>query len=173
MILRGKAWTLGENIDTDMIIGGQYLSIADPIDLARHCFESLEPNWIEKISNGDILVAGSNFGCGSSREHAPMALKAAGISCIIAESYGAIFFRNAINLGLPAIEFTKARQRFSGGDILAVNICSNEVENVTTGKTYSFAVPFVPLVIEILQAGGLLAYITESAFLVDKRNNSK
>jgi len=158
MIFRGKIWCLGDNIDTDTIISGKYLSSTDPSLLAEHCLEAIEKGWANKISQGDILVAGKNFGCGSSREHAPVALKAAGISCIIAESFGAIFFRNAINLGLPVIEFEATADRFEEGHVAEVDIKSRKIRNSTTGQAYDLP-PIAPIVLDILEFGGLLSYI--------------
>jgi 3-isopropylmalate/(R)-2-methylmalate dehydratase small subunit len=160
MIFRGKVWRLGDNIDTDLIISGKYLSSTDSHFLAEHCFEALEKEWCKKISEGDILVAGKNFGCGSSREHAPLAIKAAGISCIIAESFGAIFFRNAINLGLPVIELAATLTRFKEGDIAEVNLVDGKIKNITQDKMYDFT-PMPSIVVEILKAGGLLQFISK------------
>ncbi len=160
MIFRGKVWRLGDNIDTDLIISGKYLSSTDPHFLAEHCFEALEKEWCKKISAGDILVAGKNFGCGSSREHAPLAIKGAGISCIIAESFGAIFFRNAINLGLPVIELAAATTRFKEGDIAEVSLVDGKIKNITQDKIYDF-IPMPSIVLEILKAGGLLQFISK------------
>jgi 3-isopropylmalate/(R)-2-methylmalate dehydratase small subunit len=158
MIFRGKIWTLGDNIDTDTIISGKYLGSTDPSFLAEHCLEAIEQGWTRKISGGDILVAGKNFGCGSSREHAPVALKAAGISCIVAESFGAIFFRNAVNLGLPVIELEGAGDRFKEGEVAEVDMKSGEIRNTNSGKTYNFP-SIAPIVLDILESGGLLSYI--------------
>jgi len=160
MIIEGKVWKLGNNIDTDTILPGKYLSVSDPSSLGEHCLEGLEKGWAKRISPGDILVAGKNFGCGSSREHAPVALKAVGISCIIAESVGAIFYRNSINIGLPVIEFEDARARFEEGNIISVEIDSGRIENISTKSTYNFS-PIAPIVLEILGSGGLLKYITK------------
>jgi 3-isopropylmalate/(R)-2-methylmalate dehydratase small subunit len=159
MNLKGKVWKFGDDIDTDMIIGGQYLSSTDPAYLAEHCFEIFEKSWSKKICHGDIIVAGKNFGCGSSREHAPLALKAAGISCIIAENYGAIFFRNAINLGLPALELKDCKKKIKEGDQLDVRIDSGEILNLSSGEKYNLSSPIAPIVMEILKSGGLLDYI--------------
>jgi 3-isopropylmalate/(R)-2-methylmalate dehydratase small subunit len=161
MKYRGKARILGNNIDTDMIISGQHLSSTDPDYLAKHCFETLAEEWAKKICRGDILVAGGNFGCGSSREHAPMALKAAGISCLIAESYGAIFYRNAINIGLPALEFKTNIGRFKEGDIIEVDIKIGSIKNETTEKVYHSSQKLTPMVLDILKSGGLLSYISK------------
>ncbi len=158
MIFRGKVWILGNNIDTDMIISGKYLSFTDPSFLAEHCLEGIEKGWSNKIAKGDILIAGKNFGCGSSREHAAVALKAVGISCIIAESFGAIFFRNSINLGLPAVELKEARKRFNEEDMVEVDLEAGKVRNMATQKTYPFP-PMASLVLDILKAGGLLPFI--------------
>ncbi|MBM4330801.1 MAG: 3-isopropylmalate dehydratase small subunit [Deltaproteobacteria bacterium] len=157
-MFRGKVWILGNNIDTDMIISGKYLSFTDPSFLAEHCLEGIEKGWSNKIAKGDILIAGKNFGCGSSREHAVVALKAAGISCIIAESFGAIFFRNFINLGLAAIELRDASKRFNEGDMVEVDLEAGKARNMATQKTYPFP-PMPSIVLDILKAGGLLHFI--------------
>ena len=164
MIFR-KVWCLGDNIDTDMIIAGKYLNSTDPSVLAEHCLEAVEKGWAAKISKGDMLAAGKNFGCGSSREHAPVALKSAGISCVVAESFGAIFFRNAINLGLPAIELEGVRDRLKEGDFAEVDIGSGKLRNITTGKAYDLP-PTATIVIDILESGGLLPYIKKKKNLV-------
>lgn len=158
MVFRGTIWSLGDNIDTDMIVAGKYLWSIDPSYLAVHCLEAIEQDWAGKISKGDILVAGKNFGFGSSREHAPLALKAAGISCVIAESIASIFFRNAINLGLPAIELEGAINRLREGHVAEVNLKSGRVRNLTTGEIFEIA-PIASRVIDILESGGLLSYI--------------
>lgn len=162
MIIEGKVWKLGNNIDTDTILPGKYLSLSDPSLLGEHCLEGLEKGWAKRISPGDILVAGKNFGCGSSREHAPLALKAVGISCIVAESVGAIFYRNSINLGLPVLEFEGAHARFDEGNIIAVEIESGRIENISTKSAYKFS-PIAPIVLDILGSGGLLEYITKKS----------
>ena len=160
MILKGKVWKLGNNIDTDAILPGKYLSLSDPSALGRHCLEGIEVGWSDKVSKGDILVAGKNFGCGSSREHAPIALRAAGISCIIAESFGAIFYRNAINLGLPAIECEGVQNRLNENSIVEVDIKSGKIKEIMTNSIYEFS-PISPIVLDILNSGGLLSYIAE------------
>jgi len=162
MIFRGRVWCLGDNIDTDIIISGKYLSSTNPSFLAEHCLEAIEEGWSKKVSPGDLLVAGKNFGCGSSREHAPLALKAAGISCLIAESFGAIFFRNAINLGLPVIELKGARKKFKEGQRVELGLESGKIRILPAEKTYRFT-PLAPIVLKILKAGGLLPYIGKSA----------
>ena len=158
MIFKGKVWTMGDDVDTDMIISGQYLSSIEPAYLASHCFEAVEEGWANKISQNDIIVAGKNFGCGSSREQAPIALKASGISCLLAESYGAIFFRNAVNIGLPVIELEDTGGKFKEGDLAEFDIRSGKAKNSTSGKTYVLS-PTAQIVVEILDAGGLLFYI--------------
>lgn len=160
MIIEGKVWKLGNNIDTDTILPGKYLSLSDPSLLGEHCLEGLEKGWAKKISPGDILVAGKNFGCGSSREHAPIALKAAGIPCVVAESFGAIFYRNAINVGVPVIELESVSNKFEERDILEADIKTSKVKNVTAGKTYDFS-PMASMIIDILESGGLLNYIAK------------
>ncbi|MBW1994369.1 MAG: 3-isopropylmalate dehydratase small subunit, partial [Deltaproteobacteria bacterium] len=122
MEIKGKVWELGNNIDTDMILPGKYLSLSNPSLLGEHCLEGVAKGWAEKISPGDILIAGKNFGCGSSREHAPIALRAAGLSCVVAESFGAIFYRNAINVGFPVVELEGVRNKFDEGDIVQADI---------------------------------------------------
>ena len=158
MILKGRVWYMGDDVDTDMIISGQYLSTIEPQFLATHCFEAVEPNWADKVSTGDIIVAGKNFACGSSREQAPIALKAVGISCLIAESFGAIFFRNAVNIGLPVLELDDTGSKFKEGETAEVDIEAAAVRNVSSGVTYELK-PTVPIVMEILEAGGLLSFI--------------
>lgn len=161
MKFKGKARIFGDNIDTDMIISGRHLSSTDPGYLAKHCFETLEEAWAERINHGDILIAGNNFGCGSSREHAPLALKAAGISCLIAKSYGAIFYRNIINLGLPAIELKTTIEEFKEGDTIEADIKSGLIKNISQEKTYHCSQALPPMVLDILESGGLLAYISK------------
>jgi 3-isopropylmalate/(R)-2-methylmalate dehydratase small subunit len=157
-MINGQVWKLGNNIDTDMIISGKYLNSEEPSFLAQKCFEELEEGWSKKISQGDILVAGKNFGCGSSREHAVIALKATGISSIIAESFGSIFFRNAINLGLSVFELEAADLKFTEGDIAQIEAKTATITNNSKEETYK-VVPMPTIVMEILQAGGLIEYI--------------
>lgn len=159
MLFKGKVWRFGDNVDTDLIISGKYLNSIDPQFLADHCFEAIEKGWRKKISLGDIIVAGKNFGCGSSREHAPLAIKSAGISCIIAESFAAIFFRNAINLGLPVIELPEANL-FKEGHLAEVNLETGKVKNITINSEYEFK-PMPSIILEILKAGGLLPLISK------------
>lgn len=157
-ILRGKAHKFGDNIDTDVIIPARYLVTTDPQELAKHCMEPIAPNFPQRAKPGDIIVAGENFGCGSSREHAPLAIKGLGISCVIAKSFARIFYRNAFNIGLPVLECPEAVDEINDGDELEVNIETGEIRNLTTGKTYQ-AMPIPPFMREILNAGGLINYV--------------
>jgi len=153
-----RAWVFGEDISTDDIIAGRYLVKRDPSELAKHVMEAVDPKFASKIQKGDVIVAGRNFGCGSSREHAPIALKAAGISAIVARSFARIFYRNAINQGVPVITSKDAHRGFKNGDGIKVDIRKGEVTNTTTGKTFK-AEPLPDFVMEILNTGGLLPYL--------------
>lgn len=155
---KAKVWKFGDNIDTDLIIPARYLNTFDPSELAKHCMEDADPDFVNKISNGDIILAGENFGCGSSREHAPISIKAAGISCVVAVSFARIFFRNAINIGLPVLEVRDLANQSSNNDIIEVITETGEVTNETTGKSYQGAA-FPPFIKEIIEAGGLIPWI--------------
>jgi 3-isopropylmalate/(R)-2-methylmalate dehydratase small subunit len=157
-ILRGKAHKFGDNIDTDIIIPARYLVTTDPQELAKHCMEPIAPDFPQRAKPGDIIVAGENFGCGSSREHAPLAIKGLGISCVIAKSFARIFYRNAFNIGLPVLECPEAVDEIRDGDELEVDIETGIIKNLTTGKTYQ-AMPIPPFMREILNAGGLINYV--------------
>lgn len=157
---RGKVWKFGDNINTDEIIPARYLDTTDPTKLALHCMEPIMPNFANKISQGDIIVAGANFGCGSSREHAPIAIKACGISCVIAKSFARIFFRNAINIGLPILECPDAVSEVSDGSLLEIDLSTGKINDLVTGKVYQ-ATPFPPFLQAIISAGGLMNYIKE------------
>lgn len=157
-VLRGKAWKFGDNIDTDLILPGIYLNITDPQELAKHCMEGIDRQFVHKISKGDIVVAGRNFGCGSSREHAPIALKAAGVSAVIAASFARIFFRNAINIGLPVFESPEAAAAIQEGHEVEADMSAGVIRDLTTGQTFRTAV-FPPIVQEIIDAGGLVEYV--------------
>jgi 3-isopropylmalate dehydratase small subunit len=158
--VKGKAWKFASNINTDLIIAGRYLNTTDPAELACHCLEDLDPEFLTKISPGDLIVAGENFGCGSSREHAPIAIKAAGIACVIAESFARIFFRNAINIGLPIFECPDAARGISQGDEVEVDMAKGTITDLTTGASYS--VPPWPQELQaIIAAGGLMNYVTQ------------
>ena len=156
----GKAFLFGDDINTDVILPGKYLNVTAPDELASHCMESEDPDFIKKISKGDIMVAKKNFGCGSSREHAPLAIKYAGISCVIATTFARIFFRNAINIGLPILECPEAAEDIQAGDEISVNFDTGLITNKTTGKTYQ-AAPFPPFMQKIIACGGLVNYSRE------------
>ena len=156
-MLTGTVHKYGDHIDTDVIIPARYLSSFDDATLAAHCMEDIDPNFVKVVQPGDILVAGRNFGCGSSREHAPLAIKAAGVSCVIAENFARIFFRNAIHIGLPVLECPAAAQEISAGDQVEVELSTGTIHDKTTGKTYQ-ATPFPPFMQRLIDAGGLVAY---------------
>ena len=155
MKVHGKAIKFGENIDTDVILPGKYLVLTDPKELAKHAMEGLDPAFPEKAKKGVILVGGKNFGCGSSREQAPLALKYAGVQCVIAESFARIFFRNAINIGLPVIEHKGISAAVDNGDELAVDFEAGKVQNLSKGKSIQVA-KLPPFIVEILTDGGLI-----------------
>jgi 3-isopropylmalate/(R)-2-methylmalate dehydratase small subunit len=159
-MIKGRAIKYGNNVDTDVIIPARYLNTTDPKELAAHCMEDLDPEFKNKVRPGDIIVAGANFGCGSSREHAPIAIKASGISCVIAETFARIFFRNAINIGLPIVECPEAARDIKDGDQVAVDLTTGEITNLTTGKVYK-APPFPPFMQELIKLGGLVEYVRE------------
>jgi 3-isopropylmalate/(R)-2-methylmalate dehydratase small subunit len=154
-ILRGTVHAYGDNVDTDVIIPARYLTTSDPAELAAHCMEDIDREFLKKVKPGDIMVAGENFGCGSSREHAPLAIKAAGISCVIAASFARIFYRNAINIGLAILESPEAARALSDGDEVAVNFESGEIRSIKDGAIWK-AQPFPPFIREIIEAGGLV-----------------
>lgn len=152
--ISGKVWCFGDNIDTDLIIAARYLNTSDPKELAKHVMEDADPEFVKKVKAGDIIVAGENFGCGSSREHAPIALKAAGVSAVVAKSFARIFYRNAFNTGLPIFELAET-DAIKEGDNIAISMESGEVKN--GAKTYKFS-PIPPFMQELLSAGGLMNY---------------
>lgn len=154
----GRAWRFGDNIDTDAIIPARYLNTSDPQELAAHCMEDADPDFVKKVSKGDIIVAGANFGCGSSREHAPICIKAAGISCVIARSFARIFFRNSINIGLPIFECPEAVDDVEDGDKLEVHMGEGRIVNLTKGREYS-AQPLSEEIQQIIADGGLVGHI--------------
>jgi 3-isopropylmalate/(R)-2-methylmalate dehydratase small subunit len=157
MIFKGRVWIFGDNIDTDVIIPARYLNTTDPKELASHCMEDMDPEFSKKVQPGDIIVGGSNFGCGSSREHAPLAIKSAGISCVIAESFARIFYRNSINIGLSILECEGGIPGVKNGDELEIDTDEGTIKNITTGEVYE-ARPFPAFIKGIINAGGLLAY---------------
>ncbi len=157
MILKGKVHKYGANVDTDAIIPARYLNISEAAELAQHCMEDVDAEFLKKVRPGDIIVADTNFGCGSSREHAPVALKAAGISCVIARSFARIFFRNAINIGLPLLESPEAVDGTVTGDMLEVDLAEGQIKNVTRGKAF-VSKPYPEFMMGIINAGGLVEY---------------
>jgi 3-isopropylmalate/(R)-2-methylmalate dehydratase small subunit len=158
--LKGKVHKYGANVDTDAIIPARYLSLSEPGELAQHCMEDIDSEFLNRVKPGDIIVADTNFGCGSSREHAPLAIKAAGISCVIAKSFARIFFRNAINIGLPLLECIEAVDGTKTGDILEVNLITGEIRNITRDKTFT-AKAYPDFMMEIINAGGLVEYTSK------------
>jgi 3-isopropylmalate/(R)-2-methylmalate dehydratase small subunit len=160
MIAKGKVFKYGANVDTDVIIPARYLNTSDPAELAGHCMEDIDKTFISRVRPGDIIVAGPNFGCGSSREHAPIAIKASGISCVIAPSFARIFYRNAINMGLPILESAEASQAVNDGDELEVNFDTGEIKDLTTGQVF-MAKPFPEFIKKIIAADGLVGYIAQ------------
>lgn len=152
----GKTIKYGNNIDTDVIIPARYLNTTDAAELASHCMEDIDKDFTKKVNPGDIIVAGTNFGCGSSREHAPIAIKASGISCVIAADFARIFYRNAINIGLPIVECPEASAGIENGDRLEVDFDKGKITNITQNKAYVIN-PFPPFLQNIILAGGLLA----------------
>ncbi|MDI6731743.1 MAG: 3-isopropylmalate dehydratase small subunit [Candidatus Margulisbacteria bacterium] len=159
--MTGKAWKFGDNIDTDLIIPARYLNTHHPEELAKHAMEDADPTWAGKVKKGDFIAAGENFGCGSSREHAPIALKAAGISVVIAKSFARIFYRNAINIGLPILESAEAADDIKEGDKIKINLTDGIIDNVTSGQSFS-AQPFPIFMQKIIKAGGLINYLKTS-----------
>jgi len=157
MALTGKVWKFGDNIDTDVIIPARYLNTTDPAELASHCMEDADPAFAVAVGQGDIIVGGANFGCGSSREHAPIAIKGAGVSCVVAEYFARIFYRNSFNMGLPILECPDAAREARTGDVLSVDLAGGVIVNETKGKTYQ-AAPVPPFMRELVEAGGLMAY---------------
>lgn len=160
-MLKGKAWKFGQDVNTDEIIPARYLNTADPDELAAHCMEDADPNFVKVVNKGDIIVAGKNFGCGSSREHAPIAIKAAGVSCVIAPSFARIFYRNAINIGLPILECSEAEE-INTGDELEVDLDQGLIRNLTQKKEYR-AAAFPPFMQKLIASGGLINYVKEVA----------
>jgi len=156
-MLTGKVHKYGANVNTDVIIPARYLNVSDPAELARHCMEDIDKDFLDRVQPGDIIVATTNFGCGSSREHAPLAIKAAGISCIIAKSFARIFYRNAMNIGLPLLECAEAVDRTGAGDILAVDLTSGKIKNLSIGVLFT-ASSYPDFMAELISAGGLIEY---------------
>ena len=156
-MLQGKVHKYGADVNTDVIIPARYLNVSDPAELARHCMEDIDTDFVNRVQPGDIIVATTNFGCGSSREHAPLAIKAAGISCIIAKSFARIFYRNAINIGLPLLECEEAVDKTGAGDTLAVDLTSGKIKNLSIGVLFT-ASPYPEFMAELISTGGLIEY---------------
>ena len=155
MKAEGRVFKYGDNVDTDVIIPARYLNSSDPAELATHCMEDIDKDFVKNVKQGDIMVAEKNFGCGSSREHAPIAIKASGVSCVIASTFARIFYRNSINIGLPILECEEAAKDIKDGDTVSVNFDTGVITNDTTGKTYQ-AEPFPEFIQNIIAKGGLI-----------------
>ncbi|SJZ34588.1 3-isopropylmalate dehydratase small subunit [Selenihalanaerobacter shriftii] len=160
MKLKGQTWKYGDDIDTDVIIPARYLNTSDPSELAKYCLEDLDEDFVDKMTEGDVIVAEKNFGCGSSREHAPLAIKASGVSCVIAKSFARIFYRNSINIGLPILESEDAVEGIEEGDQVEVEVESGEIKNLTKDEVYQ-AEPFPEFMQEIIESGGLIKYVAK------------
>ena len=160
MKAQGTVHKYGDNVDTDVIIPARYLNTSSHQELASHCMEDIDIDFTKKVKEGDIMVAEKNFGCGSSREHAPIAIKASGISCVIASTFARIFYRNAINIGLPILECDVAAKEIGSGDEVSVDFDTGVITDLTTGKTYQ-AEPFPPFIQEIIADGGLIRHVTK------------
>ncbi|HCP14778.1 MAG TPA: 3-isopropylmalate dehydratase small subunit [Peptococcaceae bacterium] len=163
MIVRGKVFKYGDNVDTDVIIPARYLNTSDPKVLASHCMEDIDPSFASGVKEGDIMVARNNFGCGSSREHAPIAIKASGIACVIAASFARIFYRNSINIGLAILECPAAAENIEAGDQIAIDFDSGVIQNLTKNQEYQ-AQPFPPFIKSIIEQNGLLNAIQDGGY---------
>ncbi len=159
-MLKGKVHKYGADVNTDVIIPARYLSLSEPAELAKHCMEDIDKDFLKRMQPGDIIMATTNFGCGSSREHAPLAIKASGVSCIIAKSFARIFFRNAINIGLPLLECDEAVDATGAGDVLEVDLSGGKIKNVTRGMAF-VAKPYPDFMAKLISAGGLIEYTKE------------
>jgi len=157
MIIKGKVHKYGANINTDVIIPARYLNVSDPDELARHCMEDIDSEFLNRLEPGDIIMAETNFGCGSSREHAPLAIKAASVGCVIAKSFARIFYRNALNIGMPILECAEAVDGSDAGDILEVDLSTGKIINLTKKRTFA-AKPFPDFMLKLIEAGGLIEY---------------
>jgi 3-isopropylmalate/(R)-2-methylmalate dehydratase small subunit len=156
-MMTGKVFKYGANVDTDAIIPARYLNVSEPAELAQHCMEDIDSDFAQKVKTGDIIVATTNFGCGSSREHAPIAIKAAGVSVVVAKSFARIFFRNAINIGLPLLESPETVDNTNAGDVLQIELETGTINNITKGKTFK-ARPYPRFMSDIIASGGLVEY---------------
>jgi 3-isopropylmalate/(R)-2-methylmalate dehydratase small subunit len=155
--IRGRVHKYGADVNTDVIIPARYLNVSDPDELAQHCMEDLDADFVGRVQPGDIIVADTNFGCGSSREHAPLAIKAAGVGCVVAKSFARIFYRNALTIGLPILECAEAVDRTDAGDTLEIELSTGDIDNVTRGLRFK-AEPFPDFMLELVEAGGLIEY---------------
>ncbi len=162
MNTKGTVFKYADNIDTDVIIPARHLNIQDAKELAAHCMEDIDASFVTAVKPGDVIVAGWNFGCGSSREHAPLVIKTNGVGCVIAKNFARIFYRNAINIGLPILECEQAAEEIAAGDTVSVNFDTGEIVDETTGKSYR-AEPFPEFIQKIIRAGGLLASLRKEA----------
>ena len=167
MIYKGNVIKYGDNVDTDVIIPARYLNTSDPAELAAHCMEDLDKTFVKRLKKGDIITAGANFGCGSSREHAPVAIKASGISMVIAKSFARIFYRNAINIGLAIVECPEAAEEISEGDIVEADMDNGIIRDLTTGKEYRTQ-PFPEFIQRIIENGGLMQSVMNGAIGKDQ-----
>ena len=156
-MIKGKVHKYGADINTDVIIPARYLNVSQPAELAKHCMEDIDKDFVTKVETGDIIMATTNFGCGSSREHAPLAIKASGVSCVIAKTFARIFFRNAMNIGLPLLECDEAVDKTESGDVLEVDLSRGEIKNLTRALVFT-AKPYPPFMAELISAGGLIEY---------------
>ena len=161
MNTKGTVFKYPDNVDTDVIIPARYLNTADAKELAKHCMEDIDADYVNKVSPGDVMVAGWNFGCGSSREHAPLVIKTCGVGCVIAKSFARIFYRNAINIGMPILECEAAAEEIQAGDEVSIDFDTGVISDLTTGKTYQ-AEPFPEFIQNIIKSGGLLASLKEA-----------
>ena len=169
-MLKGKVHKYGADVNTDAIIPARYLNVSEPAQLARHCMEDIDKDFVSKVKPGDIIVATTNFGCGSSREHAPLAIKASGVSCIIARSFARIFFRNAINIGLPLLECAEAVANTKTGDILEIDLSGGKIKNLTRNMSFT-AEPYPDFMAELISAGGLIEFTRKR--LASRRHQSE
>ncbi len=157
MKLKGKVHKYGANVDTDAIIPARYLNVSDPGELAQHCMEDIDAEFVEKVEKGDVIIASTNFGSGSSREHAPLAIKASGVSCVIAQTFARIFYRNSMNIGLPILECSEAVLKSDAGNILEVELSTGEITNVSKGLSFK-AEPYPDFMLELISTGGLIEH---------------
>lgn len=169
MKLKGKVHKYGADVNTDVIIPARYLNLSDPAELAKHCMEDIDKNFVKKVKRGNVIIATTNFGCGSSREHAPLAIKASGISCIIAKSFARIFFRNAINIGLPLLECEEAVDNADAGDSVEIDLSRGEIKNRSKGMTFN-ARPYPDFMAELISDGGLIEHTIKR--LAGRRNSN-